>query len=165
MDSKGAVKRELRRAFVGGPLCAKEAATEECPVERIRAAWDPEIEKHLRVFELREIVGPMLAQDPEAALAAIAGMLGLHNHGLFIGVAPKATEADAPMTEAVEAVAAVAQAHLATHAALADGVADPSEQADLSNRWRAAQRECAEAIVAVRAQPTMPLLPGVCRHA
>jgi hypothetical protein len=99
MEPKLAAKRAMRAAFVRGPLSAKVAATEEAPAERLWKYLDENVDKNIRVFELRSILPGLLEQDPRAALDFLSDVLGLRSLGLVVAQAPKSESTAAPLDE------------------------------------------------------------------
>jgi hypothetical protein len=158
-ETKLAVKRAIRNAMIRGPLSAKQAATEDAPLERLWKAADPEVEKHLRVFELRSILPGLLEQDPRAAMDFISDVLGLRSLGLIVAQAPKGEGAAAPVDESMDVVEAAADLQAKVRAAVRDGYVDPAERAEIRNASLYVQRHAVEVPLAVdaHAMPQMAM--------
>jgi hypothetical protein len=157
METKLAVKRAIRNAMIRGPLSVKVAATDEVPVDRLWKYADANVEKHMRVFELREILRGLLAQDATAALDFVTDVLGLREAGVVLAQAPKAASAGAPVDESMDVVESAAHLQATVREAYRDGYADPEERARIHNASLYVQRHAVEVPLAVDAHASPQL--------
>lgn len=146
------VMEACRTAFVRGPLCPKEAATEAVPVERIRRWYDGT--KSPRAWEVAELLPGLLRQDRSAAMEWASACLGLRAAGLELVMVPQVEPGESLVVEGLHLAASAGALSGALARAAQDGRVSAEEETEIRNATIPVVRDALEIRAQVRRAQT-----------